>query len=190
MAELGTTGSGLQWRRAVALVFAIAALLAGLLAVTAGGAGALTSLLVGYGLTSAAASQIAIATVSTIPPVILFATLVTTNEDPRGRLVGLAGVAIALTGSAVGITLGFESAVPLVGAIYGGGLLLVLGPLLHGVTGDRSRRSETATSGWTSQSRPSSPVSGGTDVVPADGGEDDEDDDLSFLLEDDEELEK
>lgn len=186
MAELGEVHREGRWRRLVVLALALAALLAGLLALTAGGARLLTSLLEGVGLPGAAARQISIATVSTLPPVILAGTLVMTNGDSRARLVGLVGVAFALTGVAIGLPLGFERAAPVVAAIYGFGLLLVLASLLHGFLTDQPGVGETRTPGWSDTSRSSRRgVSGAT---PADGGE--EDDELSFLLESDEELEE
>ena len=179
MADLGAGRGTGSWRRLLLLSAALAALLAGSLAITAGGARLATDLLVSMGLPVIAARQIAIATVSTVPPVILAGTLVMTNQNAQVRLVGLAGVAIALTGIAVGLPLGFESAALLVGAIYVTGLFFVLAAVVHGFLDSTS--GVPSTPGWT---RDSTTGSRGTmgGAMPADGGED-EDDELDFLLE-------
>jgi hypothetical protein len=182
MAALGDDWGG-DWRRLLTLGGGIAILLAGLLALTVGGARVVTSLLVGMGLPTAAAREIAIASVSTIPPVILGGMVVLTKPRGTSRLVGLAGVAIALTGIAVGLPLGFEAALPLVALLYATGVFFVLAVLVHGLVSEKGEAGTDATSGW---SREVSAGSTGTrGAMPADGG--DEDDDLTFLLDDEDE---
>lgn len=186
MAGLGETDRGSERRRLLVLAGGIGALLAGLLAVTAGAARLGTTLLAGTGLPTEAARQISIATVSTLPPIVLGGVLIMTQPQGRGRLVGLGGVAIALTGVAIGLPLGFEAALPVVGFIYATGIFFVLASLLveslggslpTGQAGPRMGRDAGA----------SFYRSSGSEVLPADGGN--EDDDLDFLLEteDDEE---
>lgn len=182
MAALGDDRGG-DWRRLLTVGGGIAVLLAGLLALTAGGARVATSLLVGMGLPTAAAREIAIASVSTLPPVVLGGLVVLTRPRGPNRLVGLAGVAVALAGVAVGLPLGFESALPIVAVIYGTGIFFVLAVLVHGfVAGDRVAEPDSTT-GWTREVSAGSNRTGGP--MPADGG--DEDDDLTFLLDDEDE---
>lgn len=187
MADLGEVNTGGSWRRYLRLAGALAALLAGLLVLTAGGANLVTGLLVEFGLPLVAARQIAIATVSTLPPVVLGGTLVMTTGNRQARLVGLAGVAIALTGVAVGLPLGFASAAPIVALIYGIGIFLVIGSLLHGYLIE-DQQSSGATAGWRSDSIAGTARGSGSGAMPADGGEDDSD--LTFLLEDEDDHER
>lgn len=187
MAGLGETDRGGERRRLVVLAAGIGVLLAGLLAATAGAARLGTTLLAGTGLPTEAARQIAIATASTLPPIVLGGVLVMTQPKGRGRLMGLGGVAIALTGVAVGLPLGFGAAFPLVGFIYATGIFFVLASLLV----------ETVDAGGLPTAGPSSSLgresgatfyrSTGSQAMPADGG--DEDDDLDFLLETEDEEE-
>lgn len=186
MAALGDSRGG-DLKRTLGMAGGIGALLAGLLALTAGGANVLTSLLVETGVPSAPARQIAIATVSTLPPVVLGGLLVMTKPKGRGRLLGLGGVALALTGVAVGLPLGFESAFPIVAAVYGTGVFFVLAALVHGMVRDEHPGPTDTIHGWQRTDASTLYRSSGSQAMPADGG--DADDDLTFLLgdEDDEE---
>lgn len=186
MAALGDSRGG-DVKRTLGMAGGVGALLAGLLALTAGGANVLTSILVETGVPSTPARQIAVATVSTLPPVVLGGLLVMTKPKGRGRLVGLAGVAVALTGVAVGLPLGFESALPIVAAVYGTGVFFVLAALVHGMATDEQPGRTDTRPGWQRTGSSTLYRSSGNQPMPADGG--DEDDDLTFLLggEDDEE---
>lgn len=183
MADLGEVTTDGTWRRHLFLGGALAALLAGLLALTAGSARLATDVLVGMGVPTPAARQIAIATVSTVPPIVLAGALVMTNEVARMRLLGLAGVAIALTGIAVGLPLGFESAFLLVALLYAGGISVLLLAVVHGFVVD-PKPGGGDTTGWSRDATDTFGL-GDSGPMPADGG--DEDDDLTFLLENDEE---
>ena len=181
MAGLGETDRGGDRRRLLVLAGGIGALLAGLLAVTAGAARLGTTLLAGTGLPTEAARQISIATVSTLPPIVLGGVLVMTQPQGRGRLMGLGGVAIALTGVAIGLPLGFEAALPLVGFIYATGIFFVLASLLVESVQGSGLPSGPRGTGMGRDAGASFYRSSGSDVMPADGGN--EDDDLDFLLE-------
>lgn len=164
----------------------IGPLLAGLLAVTAGAACLGTTLLTGTGLPTEAARQISIATVSTVPPIVLGRVMIMTQPQGRGRLMGLGGVAIALTGVAIGLPLDFEAALPVVGFIYVTGIFFVLASLLvESLEG--TLPSAQAGTRMGRDARASFYRSSGSELLPADGGN--EDDDLDFFLEieDDEE---
>ncbi len=187
MDSLGETDRGGDRRRLLILTGGIGALLAGLLAVTAGAARLGTTLLAGTGLPTEAARQISIATVSTLPPIVLGGVLVMTQPQGRARLMGLGGVAIALTGVAIGLPLGFEAALPLVGFIYVTGIFFVLASLLVESVQDSGLPAGQRSTAMGPDAGATFYRSSGSEVLPADGG--DEDDDLDFLLEteDDEE---
>lgn len=180
MAGLGETNRGGDRRRLLVLAGGIGALLAGLLAVTAGAARLGTTLLAGTGLPTEAARQIAIATASTLPPIVLGGVLIMTQPEGRGRLMGLGGVAIALTGVAIGLPLGFDAAFTLVAFIYATGIFFVLASLLvESVEGSGFPPAGTG-AGMGPESGATFYRSSGSHAMPADGG--DEDDDLDFLL--------
>lgn len=181
MASLGETNRGGDRRRLLILAVGIGALLAGLLAVTAGAARLGTTLLASTGLPTEAARQISIATVSTLPPIVLGGVLVMTQPKGRGRLMGLGGVAIALTGVAIGLPLGFEAALPLVGFVYVTGIFFVLASLLVESVQESGLAAGQRSTGMGPDAGATFYRSSGSEVMPADGG--DEDDDLDFLLE-------
>ena len=183
MRDLGSANEEGEWRRLLTLAGAVAALLAGLLAITAGGAKLVTSVLVGTGLPEAPARQIAIATSGTLPPVVLGGAIAYFQPARRLQLFGLAGVAVALTGIAVGLPMGFDTIAPIVGVIYGTGLVLVLGALVQGILDGSASSGSTPTDEWESGTTSGMYRSSRSDAMPADGGEA-EDDDLTFLLED------
>ena len=186
MPDLGAVYGEGNWRRSLALGGAVAFLLAGLLAVTAGGAKLLTSFIVGLGVPETPARQIAIATAATLPPVVLGAILATVQPSRRLQIFGLAGVAVALAGVATGLPLGFDDAAVLVGLVYGAGLLLVVASLVQGVLAGHEDAAETSSTAWAPGSTSSMYRSSRSDAMPADGGEA-EDGDLTFLLEDESE---
>jgi hypothetical protein len=182
MPALGEPDSGGDWRRLLSLAGGVAALLAGLLVLTAGAARLGTTALESWGLPTAAARQIAIATVSTLPPVVLGGLLVMTKPEGTGRLVGLGGVALALTGVAIGLPLGFGSTLPLVALIYATGVFFVLASLLMGLVDGDGLPGTSPEVGPGSDQGTAMYRSTGSEALPADGGS--EDDDIEFLLDD------
>lgn len=188
MADLGEVRPGQDRKRLLLLGGALGVLLAGLVVLSAGAARLGTRVLVEFGIPAVAARQIAIAAASTVPPILLAGTLLTSQEHPRVRLVGLVGVAIALTGVAAGLPLNFQTGVWITGGVYGIGLLLVLASVLHGLVVGDDGSATGRTTGWTRDSSATGSVRApGSGPMPADGGE--EDGELSFLLEDERERE-
>lgn len=153
--------------------------LAALAVLTIGGARLGTEFLHGMGVPREGARQIALATMATIPPILLAGVVVLTTTDEKSRLLGLGGIVMALTGIAVGLPFGFPLVGPVVILFYGGGLLLVLAVIGAGLLRDGTDSVDTTETERVGVLDESIGYVD-TDSMPADGGADDSE--LTFLL--------
>lgn len=154
-------------------------LIAALAILTIGGARLGTEFLRGMGVPGDGARQIAFATMATVPPIFLAGVVVLTTADEKSRLLGLAGIVMALTGIAIGLPFGFPLVGPIVVLFYVGGLLLVLAVIGAGLLRDGTGSADTTE---TQRDAVLDESIGyvDTDSMPADGGADDSE--LTFLL--------
>jgi hypothetical protein len=158
-------------------------LLAILTALTIGGARIGTEILREMGVPADGARQIALASVATIPPIVLAGVVVVITDTDTSRLFGLGGTVLALAGIAIGLPFGFHLVGPIVALFYGGGLLIVLLTIGRGLLHDEDITG--GTSGGTGGGALGESIGYvDSDSTPADGGVDDSE--LTFLLDEEE----
>ena len=166
----------------------LAFLLAGVIVVAVGGAGALSDLFRAAGTPTTTAHSVAFAIAGLVPPVVLFFATRSVTEVERARRLAGAGAAISAVtavGSApVGVASTGSPIVTLLALGYGLGIVVAVLGLLEGVSTAESAGTAGQSVSWQavdhSQTRSPGPSAG---VTPADGGSSDSD--LDFPLDSD-----
>ena len=170
------------WRRLARLGGGFGVLVAGVVVLASGSANVAVRSTQALGIAPSAAREIGYAIGAVIPLVVLVGVSTTVGTADRYRGIAFGGIAVAISGIAVGLGTAAGIGDPVVTGLYGLGVTVAVGMLFYGVLESiRTNRtpSPRPTAGY-ERNRTAGRSRAGDGSLPADGG--DEDDDLAFPL--------
>ena len=173
------------WRRLARLGGGFGVLVAGLVVLASGSANVAVRGTQALGIAPDAAREIGYAIGAVIPLVVLVGVTTTVGTADRYRGLAFGGIAVAISGIAVGLGTPAGIGDPVVTGLYGLGVTVAVGTLFFGVL--ESTRSDRTPSVRPSpgyeRNRAAGPSRAGDRSLPTDGGDED---DLAFPLDEEE----